>query len=55
MYSQKNHITLLKRLVKKNNQKFKHTESGKSVTLGYGYVQDLLNTSDQYDKRSKSD
>ena len=37
----------------KDTIKFKHTESGKSVTLGYGYVQDLLNTSDQYDKEVK--
>lgn len=37
----------------KDTIKFKHTESGKSVTLNYGYVQDLLNTSDQYDKEVK--
>lgn len=37
----------------KDTIKFKHTESGKSVTLGYSYVQDLLNTSDQYDKEVK--
>lgn len=39
--------------IDKDTIKFKHTESGKSVTLGYGYVQDLLNTSDQYDKEVK--
>ena len=40
--------------IDKDTIKFKHTESGKSVTLGYGYVQDLLNTSDQYDKEVKA-
>ncbi len=36
-----------------NAIRFKHTESGKSVELTYKYVQDLLNTSDQYDKEIK--
>lgn len=48
IFSEESHYTVEK--IEKDKIKFKHLESGKSVTLSNEYVKDLLNTSDQYDK-----
>lgn len=48
IFSEESHYTVEK--IEKGQIKFKHLESGKSVTLSNEYVKDLLNTSDQYDK-----
>lgn len=48
VFSEESHYTVEK--IEKGQIKFKHLESGKSVTLSNEYVKDLLNTSDQYDK-----
>lgn len=51
IFSEESHYVV--KQVKKDGVIFKHLESGKEVTLNNRYVEELLNTSDQYDKEVK--
>lgn len=51
IFSEESHYVV--KDIKKDGIVFKHLESGKDVTLNNKYVEDLLNTSDQYDKEIK--
>ena len=48
IFSEESHYVVEK--VSKDSVKFKHLESGKTVKLSNEYVQNLLNTSDQYER-----
>lgn len=51
IFSEESHYVVT--AVNKDSVEFKHLESGKKVKLGNDYVQNLLNTSDQYDSEVK--
>lgn len=52
IFSEESHYIVKE--VKKDSIVFEHLESRKTVSLSNEYVHDMLNTSDQYEKRSKS-
>lgn len=51
IFSEESHYVVLDK--EKESIKFKHLESGCTVSLANKYVSDLLNTSDQYEKEVK--
>lgn len=51
VFSEESHYVVTE--VTKDSVKFNHLESGKEVKLSNEYVQNLLNTSDQYEKEVK--
>lgn len=51
IFSEESHYVVT--AVKSDSVEFRHLESGKTVKLNNGYVQNMLNTSDQYEKEVK--
>lgn len=51
IFSEESHYVVKK--INRDNIVFNHLESGKDVTLNNKYVEELLNTSDQYEKEVK--